>query len=147
MPIDRQDGESVKVCWYCEWRHETTLRFLAYRRFSSRMRGSSATFFTGSNFSSSVRSSGRWKVSLISSGVFPSIIRAKALLLSSTRVFISRLSAALVSSHNRLVSSLMNFSSKIFRSYKRPTARDWCITSPLSLLSPSQKEPEIYSVD
>ena len=64
----------------------------------------------------SVRSSGRWKVSLISSGDFPSIILAKALEVNSTSCFSSRLSAADVSSQRRFVSSLMNFSSNSLRS-------------------------------
>lgn len=48
----------------------------------------SVVFLKGSSFSSSVRSSGKWNVSRISSGVFPSIIRAKALLVKSTNAFI-----------------------------------------------------------
>lgn len=65
----------------------------------------------------SVRSSGKWKVSRISSGVLPSIIRASARLVRSTRGLSWRLSAADVSSHNFLVSNRMNFSSKVLRSY------------------------------
>ena len=68
----------------------------------------------------SVRSSGKWKVSLISSGDFPSIILARALEVNSTSCFSSRLSAADVSSQRRLVSSLMNFSSNSLRSCPEP---------------------------
>ena len=63
-----------------------------------------------------VKSSGKWKVSRISSGVFPSIIRASALEVRSTRLFIPSASAALVSSHSLRVSSRINLSSNNFRS-------------------------------
>lgn len=53
---------------------------------------------------------------LISSALLPSIILAKALDVRSTRGFMSKASAALVSSHKRRVSSLMNFSSNSLRS-------------------------------
>lgn len=67
----------------------------------------------------SVRSSGRWNVSLISSGVFPSIIRASARLVRSTKGFNWRLSAADVNSHSFFVSMRMNFSSNVLRSYAK----------------------------
>ena len=63
-----------------------------------------------------VKSSGKWNVSRISSGVLPSIIRASARDVRSTRLFIPRASAALVRSHSLRVSSLMNLSSNSFRS-------------------------------
>ena len=66
----------------------------------------------------SVKSSGKWNVSRISSGVFPSIILARALLVKSTNAFISRVSAAAVNSQSFFVSSLMNLSSNNFLSYK-----------------------------
>lgn len=67
--------------------------------------------------SSPVRSSGRWKVSRISSGVFPSISRARPRLVRSTSGVMSSESAALVSSHSLRVSSWrMYFSSKSLRS-------------------------------
>lgn len=65
----------------------------------------------------SVRSSGSWKMSRISSGVFPSINRASARLVRSTSGLSCKLSAADVNSHMLLVSILMNFSSKNFLSY------------------------------
>lgn len=65
----------------------------------------------------SVRSSGRWNISRISSGVFPSIIRARARLVRSTNGFNWRLSAAEVSSQSFFVSIRMYFSSKALHSY------------------------------
>jgi hypothetical protein len=65
----------------------------------------------------SVRSSGKWNMSRISSGDLPSIIRASARLVRSTNGFNWRLSAADVNSQSFSVSILTNFSSYAFRSY------------------------------
>ncbi len=66
-----------------------------------------------------VKSSGKWNVSRISSGVLPSIMRASAREVRSTKAFIPRASAADVSSHSLCVSSLTNLSSKSLRSCGR----------------------------
>lgn len=142
--------EKVKVTTFSFCLSFNSFLFLAYNRFRSLIRGSSAMFLRGSNFSSwddqiymknnkciqktkhtdfllathtSVRSSGKLNISLISSGLFPSIIRASARLVRSTKGFNWRLSAADVNSHNLFVSSRTNFSSKVLRSYKEPQVK------------------------
>ena len=66
----------------------------------------------------SVKSSGKWKISLTSSGVFPPMIRASAPQVRSTSGLNCRPRAAEANLHSFSVSILTNFSSNDFRSYK-----------------------------
>lgn len=73
----------------------------------------------------SIKCSGS-KADLISSALLPSIILASARDVRSTRGFMSNASAALVNSHKRRVSSLMNFSSNSLRSCHSKTLLSVC---------------------